>query len=259
MFVAGLLFFLSGGLGLGYELVWVHKAQQIVGSSQVALSTVLTSFFLGLALGSLFVGRYLRSSRWSPIFVYGLFEAAIGVFAIAFPFLFELVAEGYGALYPIFRDSAPGLFLLRFLLLFLFFLLPTFFMGGTLPLLLDGLVDRDRAPGPLTTFLYGLNILGAVCGVLVTGYLAIPELGMNATSLFAGIGNLTIATTAIPSSLIAVTSSEMSVNSVIDPPRTFVARVSYTRPNGDSNLISGPEHGVTQCAARVSLNRRSPL
>lgn len=197
LFVAALLFFLSGGLGLGYELVWVHKAQQIVGSSQVALSTVLTSFFLGLALGSLFVGRYLRSSRWSPLFVYGLFEAAIGLFALAFPFLFELVAEGYGALYPIFRGSASGLFLLRFSLLFLFFLLPTFFMGGTLPLLLDGIVDRDRSPGPLTTFLYGLNILGAVSGVLVTGYFAIPELGMNATSLLAGVGNLTIATIAL--------------------------------------------------------------
>ena len=71
--LAAFLFFLSGGLGLGYELVWVHKAQQIVGSSQVALSTVLASFFLGVALGSLVVGRYLRSSRWSPLFVYGLF------------------------------------------------------------------------------------------------------------------------------------------------------------------------------------------
>jgi len=197
VFLAALLFFLSGGLGLGYELVWVHKAQQIVGSSQVALSTVLTSFFLGLALGSLVVGRYLRSPRWSPLFIYGLFEAAIGLFALAFPFLFELVADGYGTLYPVFRDSAVGLFLLRFLLLFLLFLLPTFFMGGTLPLLLDGIVDRDRAVGPLSAFLYGLNILGAVCGVLLTGYFAIPELGMNTTSLFGGVGNLAIAATAL--------------------------------------------------------------
>jgi len=195
--LAALLFFLSGGLGLGYELVWVHKAQQIVGSSQIALSTVLASFFLGLALGSLVVGRYLRSPRWSPLFVYGFFEAAIGVFALAFPFLFELVAASYAGIYPVLHSSPVGLFLVRFLLLFVLFLLPTFFMGGTLPLLLDGIVARASSLGPLTTLLYGLNILGAVCGVVLTGYIAIPELGMNATSTLAGFGNLAIAATSL--------------------------------------------------------------
>ena len=78
--LAVVLFVLSGALGLGYELIWIQKASLLVGASQIALATVLTSFFLGLALGSLFVGRYLRSSRWSPLFVYGLFEVAIGVF-----------------------------------------------------------------------------------------------------------------------------------------------------------------------------------
>ena len=77
LILAGLLFTLSGALGLGYQLVWIRKAALIVGASQIALATVLTSFFLGLGLGSIAVGRYLRSRRWSPLFVYGLFEAAM--------------------------------------------------------------------------------------------------------------------------------------------------------------------------------------
>jgi spermidine synthase len=195
--IASVLFFASGALGLGYQLVWIRKAALVVGTSQIALSTVLTSFFLGLALGSLFVGRHLRSRRWSPLFVYGLFEAAIGIFALAFPTLFGLAEAAYAALHPLFQTYAPGLFLLRFSLLFLLFLVPTFFMGGTLPLLLDGLVARDRAIGSLTSFLYGLNILGAVAGVLLTGYFAIPTLGMNGTSFAAGFGNLAIAAVAV--------------------------------------------------------------
>jgi len=47
--VACCLFFASGALGLGYQLVWVKKAALIVGGSQIALSTIVTSFFLGLA------------------------------------------------------------------------------------------------------------------------------------------------------------------------------------------------------------------
>jgi predicted membrane-bound spermidine synthase len=194
---AALLFVLSGALGLGYQLVWIRKAALIVGASQIALATVLTSFFLGLGLASIAVGRYLRSQRWSPLFVYGLFEAAIGIFALAFPMLFELVEAGYGGLYPLFRVHPIALFLLRFGLLFLLFLVPTFFMGGTLPLLLDGLVERDESVGSLTSLLYGLNIVGAVVGVLATGYFAIPLLGMNGTSRAAGIGNLAIAVTAM--------------------------------------------------------------
>ena len=195
--LAAILFFLSGALGLGYQLVWIRKAALVVGASQIALSTVLTSFFLGLALGSLVVGKYWRSRRYSPLFVYGLFEAGIGLYAFAFPLLFAGVESAYASLYGVAAGSAAALFLLRFGLLFVLFLLPTFFMGGTLPLLLDGLVERDASVGSHTSVLYGLNIAGAVLGVLLTGYLAIPSLGMNGTSMAAGAGNLAIAALAL--------------------------------------------------------------
>ena len=151
--IATALFFFSGALGLGYELVWIRKAALVVGASQIAMSTVLTSFFLGIAFGSYFVGRYLRSTRFSPLFVYGVFEAAIGVFALAFPWLFELLELIYGAAYPLVAGSDTLLFALRFVLLFLLVLVPTFFMGGTLPLLLDALVAEDRSIGSRTSAL----------------------------------------------------------------------------------------------------------
>ncbi len=194
---AGILFTLSGALGLGYQLIWIRKATLIVGASQIALATVLTSFFLGLAFGSLWVGGHLRSRRLSPLLVYGLFEAAIGIYALGFPSLFEAVEGAYGVLYPYAAGNGPVLFLLRFGLLFLLFIVPTFFMGGTLPLLLDGVVERDGSIGSLTSLFYGLNIIGAVIGVLLTGYFAIPALGMNGTSMAAGLGNLSIAALAL--------------------------------------------------------------
>ncbi len=194
--LAGALFFASGALGLGYQLVFVRKAALVVGASQIALSTVLTSFFVGMALGSYVVGRWLRSPRWSPLAVYGLFEIGIGIFALGFPLAFLAMEGLYAALYDLASASAASLFALRFTLLFALFLPPTFLMGGTLPLLLDGLVARDREVGTQSAALYGTNVLGAVLGVLVTSYFAIPGLGMNGTSRVAGLCNLAVGTIA---------------------------------------------------------------
>lgn len=195
--VAATLFFLSGALGLGYELIWIRKAALVVGASQIALSTILTSFFLGLGLGGLVVGRRLRGARLSPLRLYGLFEIGIGIYALVFPQLFAGVEWIYGALYPAAAWSTVSLLALRFLLLFLLCLPPTFLMGGTLPLLLDGLVGEDREVGSRTSLLYGLNILGAVGGVLATSYFAIPLLGMNGTSRAAGACNLALGLVAL--------------------------------------------------------------
>ncbi len=195
--IAAFLFFCSGALGLGYELIWVRSAASVVGSSQLALGTVLAAFFVGLASGSYVVGRYVRSARFSPLFLYGGFEAAVGVFALAFPVLFPALKTVYGLAYPLFDHSTTTLFALRFALLFVLFLVPTFFMGGTLPLLLDGLISRDRNIGVGTSALYGIHTLGAVAGVLATSYVAIPVLGLSGTSVAAGFANLLISLAAL--------------------------------------------------------------
>ena len=46
------LFFLSGISGLIYEVVWVRQLSLIFGVSIYAVSTVLTAYMCGLALGS---------------------------------------------------------------------------------------------------------------------------------------------------------------------------------------------------------------
>ena len=52
-----LCFFLSGMTGLIYELIWTRWLVLIFGSTTFAISTVLTTFMGGLALGSFLSGR----------------------------------------------------------------------------------------------------------------------------------------------------------------------------------------------------------
>ena len=47
-----LLFFLSGGFGLVYEIVWTRTMTHVFGTTSVAVGTVLAAFMSGLAAGS---------------------------------------------------------------------------------------------------------------------------------------------------------------------------------------------------------------
>ena len=50
------LFFLSGALGLVYEVVWSRVMMHVFGSTALAVGTVLAAFMSGLAVGAWLVG-----------------------------------------------------------------------------------------------------------------------------------------------------------------------------------------------------------
>lgn len=52
------LFFLSGALGLLYEVVWLRLLVLFFGSTHFAVTAVLTAVMAGQALGALAAGRY---------------------------------------------------------------------------------------------------------------------------------------------------------------------------------------------------------
>ena len=58
-------FFLSGAAGLVYEVCWIRIASLGFGSTTFALSSVLGIFFLGLAIGSHFAGKFATDVRWN--------------------------------------------------------------------------------------------------------------------------------------------------------------------------------------------------
>jgi spermidine synthase len=76
------LFFLSGASSLIYQVVWVRKFTQVFGSTSFAVSTVLTSFMAGLALGSYVFGRLADRYEKSSLLLYGILEGAIGLYAL---------------------------------------------------------------------------------------------------------------------------------------------------------------------------------
>jgi spermidine synthase/tetratricopeptide (TPR) repeat protein len=151
----------------------------------------------GLGLGAYVLGR--RADRQAnPAAFYGVLELAIGVFGLASPW----VLRGIGAAYLVLaRGLAPGLWAgtaIKFVFAFVVLLVPTFLMGGTLPVLTRAFArDRsDELRGQLALF-YGLNTVGGVLGCLGAGYVLIEFAGLRLSLLGTGALNLVLGAAAL--------------------------------------------------------------
>ena len=175
------VFLASGATSLIYETIWAHQLQLVFGTSQLAICTVLAVFMGGLSLGGFLSARWAgRITR--PLVVFGLLEAAIGLYALIFGWLVELVIpvnlEIWRALEP--EPVAHGA--IRALLLGLLLLFPTTCMGATLPLLVRFTKARNEAAGSQVGRLYGANTIGAVLGTALGGFALLPWLGLAHTT-----------------------------------------------------------------------------
>ncbi len=109
------LFFLSGMAGIIYQVVWTKLLTLTFGVTVLAVSTVLTCFFGGLALGSFLGGRWVDKHpdgfKW-----YGAAEALIGLYAMAFLPLLGVNNSIYAHMARAAGFGLFGLTLLKFIL-----------------------------------------------------------------------------------------------------------------------------------------------
>ena len=177
------IFILSGAAGLMYEVVWSRQLVLVFGNTTQAVSTILTGFFGGMAIGS-FVGGRLADRVRSPLRLYGLLELILVVVVVATPVTFRLLHEVYRGIYGSIEGQPLLLALLRFGLAVLALAPATVLMGATLPTLTRQLT-RERHLSAAFGRLYTANTLGAILGTLVAGLVLIELLGLTGT-LFVG-------------------------------------------------------------------------
>jgi spermidine synthase len=157
----------------------------VFGATTLAVSTVLAAFMGGLALGSALAGR-LAPRITKPVGAYGWMEIGIAVYALLVPFLFSAVDDLYAYIW---QQLHPGFFaftLLRFALSCLMLLVPTTLMGATLPVLAAALLRSDHDSNSVTR-LYACNLVGAILGTVVAGFVLLPAFGVR-TTIFVAAG-----------------------------------------------------------------------
>jgi len=190
-----LCFFASGVSGLVYQVVWVRELVLVFGATTFAVSTVLTSFMGGLALGSYYFGRRSETVK-RPLRLYGLLEIGIGLYGLAVPLIFAALPGVYHSFWR-WQLSFFALSIIRFVFATLVLIVPTALMGATLPVLSSFYARDIGRIGLRVGSLYALNTFGAVLGAAATGFALIPMLGMSAATTTAAAMNILLGVVAL--------------------------------------------------------------
>ncbi len=193
--VVALCFFLSGLAALMYETAWTKEFAFVFGTSELAVATVLAAYMAGLAAGAAVGGR-IAARTGRPLALYGALEFGIGIAALLVPLAISLSTKLLVALFggqPGFEHSSPlGIALFYLLATFAIIMVPTMFMGATLPLLSRHVVTNESEIGTRIGALYAINTGGAVVGTLTAAFVLLPALGIRQTVYVAAAINVLV-------------------------------------------------------------------
>jgi len=170
----------SGAVSFVYEVLWTRMLGFILGGSIFAFATMVASFLLGIAGGSLVASQFARTRRIALV--------GFVVCQLAIAFCSAGIYLGLAALLPDragLAGNAP---------IAIAVLLPaTLFIGATFPFAVRILTDDPKAAAAATARVYAWNTVGAIAGALLAGFILIPALKFEGSIYVAVLANLTLA------------------------------------------------------------------
>lgn len=166
------LFVVSGFCSILYEVIWLRSAMAQFGVTTPIVSLVLSSFMIGLGLGSYGAGYIVRKYgdrfRLSALRLYALTELLIGISAITVPLqlfwgreiLLKAIRETSFSSFAYYLPA--GLWIAATLVPW------CACMGATFPFAMAAIRQRSGPDGQRSfSYLYLANVLGAVTGATV--------------------------------------------------------------------------------------------
>lgn len=183
-------FALSNISALIYEVTWSRELTYVFGTSVHAISTVLTSFMTGLALGSYVFGKYVDRSP-DPLKLFAKLEIGIGIYGVATIGIFKLLPYPYFFLHSVLQGSFFFHYA-QFWLSFIALLIPTTFIGATFPVMSKLHAREFDKIGKKVGVVYSVDTTGAALGAFAAGFLLIPLFGHNDTIAIAAVINIAV-------------------------------------------------------------------
>ncbi|MGH0033414.1 MAG: fused MFS/spermidine synthase [Myxococcota bacterium] len=187
---------LTGFTGLVYEVTWQKCLSTLLGSHSEATAAVLAIFLGGLSVGYALFGRLTQArvaraeasgDSTHLLRFYGFVEAAIGLHALCFPWLFR-GAQAVSLWLP--QSENALTFGFDVVLSALLIGPATVLMGGTIPILTQALARSLDDATRVHAHIYAFNTTGAFAGALAAGFVLIPWLGIAGVLAAMGVVNL---------------------------------------------------------------------
>lgn len=186
-------FLASGLLALVYEVAWSRALILVFGSSIYAFATILTTYLLGMALGSVILGRLMDRIQ-KPIFWFFFLQGIIGASVFFTTPMIGQLPDYFLTFFSQADISWETIALKEFGICFLIILTPTFASGASFPLVTKIFIQHHGFKvGRAIAHAYSFNTIGGIIGSLAAGFILIPLLGVEKTLLLGGGLNLLIA------------------------------------------------------------------
>jgi spermidine synthase len=179
----------SGFASMTYQVAWTRVLSLAIGSSHYAFSLILTAFITGLALGAIFLARYL-DNRADLLGLFGQLQLAIGFAALLLMPLFQQLSITMVKILQSYGQSFYLLQTIEFGLIFLLILIPTFLIGITFPLVSKIYTLSMEKVSASIGRVYAINTLGSILGAFCGGFILIPLLGLQKTIITAALMNI---------------------------------------------------------------------
>jgi spermidine synthase len=177
------IFFVSGLMSLALEIIWFRTLVIFLRPTAYAFTIMLACVLAGIALGSAIASPLLRMRRhWIPLLA--AIQCVIGFAAVLSFNMLARAQQAIEAATPWFDWLGISTYLAPLVVSSLIAMLPTtILLGLAFPIGLtlwtgdNPTEDTSRKAG---TF-YSLNVLGAILGSVLAGFILLPQLGTRAS------------------------------------------------------------------------------
>jgi spermidine synthase len=187
-----LSFAVSGATAMALQVLWTRALAVIIGSSIFSFTIILLAFLIGLGLGSATFGRLVERFR-NPVRALALTHlgivACIGLSYLItdrLPFVFTYLLSST-------MVSADAVLICQFTLACLTVLPSTFLMGAIFPITVRIVTGDLATVGRDVGFAYALNTMGAIVGSFFSGFVILPQLGLQRGIYLAAVVDLALA------------------------------------------------------------------
>jgi len=178
---------ISGSVSFIYEVLWTRLLSQVLGGSTAAFASMLSSFLLGIALGSALASRFARTRRHAAI-GFALSQFGIGVLAWGAFRAADLLPDLARAVGAAPSAPAPGAAAAGIILLPV-----TLCIGATFPFAVRLLARNASEAASVSGRVYAWNTVGSILGAIMAGFVLLPELGLENTASVGVVTSLSLA------------------------------------------------------------------
>lgn len=194
---------LSGFAALGYQVAWTRTLAIFSLNAVYSFTIMLVTFLIGLAAGSAWMGRRIDRHA-QPLALFGWLQIGIGMGAVIALYAFARMPT----LLDLFtaRTTFLGTLWAEFFAAAVIMIIPTLLMGAVFPVAArlytaSLATDAPAAPdggavGSRVGRLYAFNTVGATLGAFMAGFVFIPLIGLQRSSLLLAALNLALGATA---------------------------------------------------------------